>query len=287
MCGTYFADNANFISKQRIQTRYKNPRKKYAKFINYLESNYDKRKFTIKMCVHFFNKQEGNKYSLSFQQVYNLINQDKLNIKKDNMTHKRRKKKLINRYKAKIAWIKANRIVLPIYLRPKSIETRDEYGHWEIDAVIGRKQNDSILITLVERQTRRLEMFKVASKDSMTVHWALNKYIAKKGLFIKSITSDNGTEFAHLGWTGKANNFKIFKCDPYASWQRGSNENINKMVRRFIPKGQPITFISQVKINQVQKWINEMPREMFNYKSANDLYNIRDYIAKIESNLYR
>jgi IS30 family transposase len=103
MCGTYFADNANFISKQRIQTRYKNPRKKYAKFINYLESNYDKRKFTIKMCVYFFNKQEGNKYSLSFQQVYNLINQDKLNIKKDNMTHKRRKKKLINRYKAKIA----------------------------------------------------------------------------------------------------------------------------------------------------------------------------------------
>jgi IS30 family transposase len=59
------------------------------------------------------------------------------------------------------------------------------------------------------------------------------------------------------------------------------------MIRRFIPKGQPITFISQVKINQVQKWINEMPREMFNYKSANDLYNIRDYIAKIESNLYR
>ena len=153
--------------------------------------------------------------------------------------------------------------------------------------MIGKKQDDDILITLNERVTRHVEMFKVASKDSMALHWALSRYIIKKGLHIKSITSDNGTEFNLLGWTGKAHNFKIYKCHPYASWQRGSNENINKIVRRFIPKGKPIRFISQHSIDVIQNRINNMPREMFDYRSANDLYNIQDYIAKIESNLYR
>lgn len=285
--GKYEADQATKKSEIRIKTRYKNVYKKYPEFISYLEKKYNKRTFTIKTCAHFFKLDNKYAKSISFQQVYNIINQNKISIKKHSMTHKRRKKKLANRYRTKIAWVKANKIVQPIYLRPNHINDRSEYGHWEIDAVIGKKEDDSILITLNERQTRHVEMFKVSSKNSASLHWALNKYITNKGLHIKSITSDNGTEFSLLGWTAKAHNFIVYKCDPYASWQRGSNENINKIVRRFIPKGQPIKFISQHKIDHIQNEINNMPREMFGYKSANDLYNVHDYIAKIESNLYR
>jgi IS30 family transposase len=150
--------------------------------------------------------------------------------------------------------------------RPASIEDRAVPGHWEGDLVFG--SHNSQIATLVERQTRYVMLVKVGGKDTETVVNALIKNARKlpQELY-KSLTWDRGKEMAgHKRFT-LATDIQVYFCDPRSPWQRGSNENTNGLLRQYFPKGQDLSEISQARLNQVAKQLNERPRETLNWRT--------------------
>ena len=167
--------------------------------------------------------------------------------------------------------------------RPKEINLRKDFGHWEMDTVVGgqRKSKKSLLV-LTERKTRK-ELIHILSEHTMSaVVRVLDQIERKVGektfrYIFKSITVDNGTEFSD--WKGmkssrrnKKDRTQIFYCHPYSSWERGSNENQNKLVRRWYPKGGSFDKVTKREIKYMENWINDYPRKIFNYSSANELF---------------
>lgn len=160
---------------------------------------------------------------------------------------------------------------------PENILTREEFGHWEIDTVIGTKdKSDSVLLTLAERQTRHFIVRKIASKTAEAVQ---NELTQIKDYFgdqfkevFKSITSDNGQEFAELHHLEKDYGVKIYFTHPYASYERGTNERHNGLLRRFLPKGNAINEYTLDEIAFIEEWCNTLPRKILNYRTPEEVF---------------
>ncbi len=164
--------------------------------------------------------------------------------------------------------------------RPEEVKTREIYGHWEGDLIIGKQGTTTVLFTLTERKTRQEIIMKLPNKQTVTLSKALDKIERRyKGKFyqmFKTITFDNGVEFmGHKGLEKsclrKKKRTSVYYAHPYCSGERGTNENNNRMIRRWIPKGIDITNISKEKIKTIENWLNNYPRAMFDYKSTNML----------------
>lgn len=162
--------------------------------------------------------------------------------------------------------------------RPKEANERSEYGHWEGDLIIGKRKKGSVLLTFTERMTREEIIIKIKGKKNEYVVKAINvlerKYGKRFYQKFKTITFDNGVEF--MDYEGmeksclrKGRRTKIYYAHPYCSGERGSNENNNRMIRRWIPKGTIIDDISSSFIKEIEDWLNNYPRAMFDYKSSN------------------
>lgn len=142
------------------------------------------------------------------------------------------------------------------------IDERAEYGHWEIDTVLLTKEKGEYLLTLTERKTR-LEIIRlIPDKTTNSVNQAL-KEIEFAAL---SVTSDNGKEFAKLSEVLEC---PVYYCHAYASHERGTNENHNRMIRRHLPKDTKKT--TKQFMAYIEKWMNNYPRKMFNYKTPNQM----------------
>ena len=164
-----------------------------------------------------------------------------------------------------------------IEFRPKTANTREEYGHWEGDLVVGKRDKGAVLLTLTERKTREEIIVKLSSKKAENVIKALDeletKYKKKFYEKIKTITFDNGPEFRKFADLEKSTRRKtkrleVYYAHPYCSGERGSNENNNRLIRRFIPKGTSIDDISETDIKCIEEWINNLPRPMFGFKTS-------------------
>lgn len=174
-----------------------------------------------------------------------------------------------------------NRDCRSIEDRPKKINDRGEYGHWEGDTVKGRLGTKASLLTLTERKSREEIVIKVESATQEAVREAIDGMEREYGqafkLKFRSITFDNGVEF--LGWkslevsllTLKERRTTIYFAHSYSSWERGTNENQNRMIRRFVPKGTNIADFSDEDIQQVEDWMNNYPRKILGYKTANQV----------------
>ena len=166
--------------------------------------------------------------------------------------------------------------------RPGEIMGRDEYGHWEMDTVIGghKKHGKECLLVLSERMTRDEIIRKIPNKKAESVIKALNALERTYGSrqfreTFKTITCDNGTEFLDFNGIEKSvltkiPRTKVYYCHPYSSWERGTNENINKMIRRFIPKGAIMEDYSKEDITKIQSWINNYPRKILGGISSSE-----------------
>ena len=167
--------------------------------------------------------------------------------------------------------------------RPEEVKGREIFGHWEMDTVKGKQGiTKSCMLVLTERKTRKEIIFLLKEHTSAAVVKALDRLERKLGKkfreIFKSITVDNGSEFAD--WEGmerskrsKKKRTKIYYCHPYSSWERGSNENQNKLVRRHIPKGVNFDDKTQGDVDDIAEWINNYPRRLHEYKTAEELYN--------------
>jgi len=161
--------------------------------------------------------------------------------------------------------------------RPEFVNDRSEFGHWEIDTMIGKKiKTESVLLTLTERQTRMEIITKIDSKSSEAVLRALREVITSfdeyKSNVFKSITSDNGSEFTHLSNLEYSNKTKIYFAHPYYSFERGTNERHNGLIRRFIPKGKSLNDYSIQSIERVGSWCNSLPRKILDYLTPREVF---------------
>ncbi|MHA3845701.1 IS30 family transposase [Mycoplasma sp. VS276A1] len=161
----------------------------------------------------------------------------------------------------------------PFWTRPQYINDRSQFGHWEIDFIIGKTGKDNYnLITFTERLTRYGIIIKYQGKNPWNVGKAIWNAIKEYRLNVKSITCDNGFEFSKLFYLAYRLHIFVYRADPYVSFQKGGNENFNGLVRRYFPKRTNFNKISDEKILEIQNEINFMPREINEWQSADELF---------------
>jgi IS30 family transposase len=158
--------------------------------------------------------------------------------------------------------------------RPQAADERTEQGQWEIDLVVGKQGTKPVILTLVERKTRKSLYVLVKNKTQKAVVAAIKRVKRRvKGDFsevFKTITADNGSEFLDSEAIKKAAKCdEIYYAHPYSSWERGSNENGNRMLRRFVPKDTDIGNLTAKELQRIEDWVNAYPRKILGYQSAN------------------
>ena len=160
--------------------------------------------------------------------------------------------------------------------RPKEADDRTEKGHWEIDLVVGKQGTKAAILTLVDRKLRKSLYVLVKNKTQKEVVAAIRRVRRRVGgdfsVVFKTITADNGSEFLNseaIKRAAKCN--EVYYAHPYSSWERGSNENGNRILRRFVPKGTDIAKLTAEELQRIEDWVNNYPRKIFGYKTANQI----------------
>lgn len=155
--------------------------------------------------------------------------------------------------------------------RPPSVETRQELGHWEIDTVLGNGSKDCI-VTLVERMTGYLLIGKLEARTKDELNQRAIKLIKQHLPNFKTITADNGTEFHGYKSIEAATGVDFYFATPHHSWERGTNENTNGLIRQYLPKGTSMACVSQHQCNAISKKLNTRPRKRLGYKTPEECY---------------
>ncbi|WP_423194711.1 IS30 family transposase [Cupriavidus sp. H18C2] len=218
-------------------------------------------------------------YQVSHEAIYrSLYIQARGALKKELLEHLRRSRVMrrSRQYTMKTEGRTNIADAVSISERPATAEDRAIPGHWEGDLLFG--DANSQIATLVERQSRFVMLVKTAGKDSEAVVNALIKHVRKlpQELY-KSLTWDRGTEMAgHKRFT-VATNIQVYFCDPQHPWQRGSNENMNGLLRQYFPKGTNLSAYSQAKLNAVARRLNERPRKTLNFDTPAERFH--QYVA--------
>ena len=217
------------------------------------------------------------KTQLCFKTIYNYVHSGIfLNITKNSLPMPRKK---IEKKREKRQ--SRNHIHTSIEERPKDIYDRLTYGHWELDTVESGKGDKTCLFVFTERMTREELIYKADGKNQTCLIKILNQLERKLTAPVfretfKTITCDNGCEFLDMESMEKSiynkvmKRTKVYYCHPYNACERGSNENANKLIRRWIPKGSHISEFTDQYIKELQDWMNNYPRKIFNYLSSKE-----------------
>lgn len=251
------------------------------KLAEYIEDKIINEKFSPDAVIGRI-KVEGLKFNSSIctKTLYNYI--DKGIFLKLSNKHLLVKKNGVKRQYRKIRKVALNNIKgRSIEDRHESIDARETIGHWEMDCVVSGQGSKSVLLVLTERSSRNALIFKMSGKTQEEVGKALDRLERKYGNSFKkkfmSITMDNGCEFINQDLIErsvitKKKRTTAYYAHPYSSWERGSNENTNKIIRRFIPKGADISNYTKKEIKRIEQWINNYPRRILGYKTAQEVY---------------
>jgi IS30 family transposase len=189
-------------------------------------------------------------------------------LKKELLEHLRAKRTI---RRSKHASLKRNGLgqikdAVSISERPASVEDRAIPGHWEGDLIGGSR--NSYVATLVERHSRYVMLVKVTNKDTESVVSALIKQSQRlPGELYQSLTWDRGKELAEHQRLTLATNVEVYFCDPRSPWQRGSNENTNRLLRQYLPRGTDLSLHSQAKLSAIARQLNERPRKTLLYQT--------------------
>ena len=262
------------------------------KFVEYIESKILEEKWSPDAIIMDLEK-NGNPFDteISTRTLYYYIENNMfLNVEITDLPRrgeikKRKKRKVKPRQKVPFG--------KDITHRPKEAEERLETGHWEMDTVeSGKKLGTACLLTLVERKHRSTLIFKLRAQTQKEVNRVLDNLEKQLGTedfsnTFKTITVDNGTEFLDSETLEKSikesskPRTNIYYCHPYASYERGSNEQMHTLIRRFIPKGSAISKYSKERVYEIQNWINNYPRRILKANTSMQLLT-REYIPSVQ-----
>ena len=230
--------------------------------------HYHNQKFSPEMMV----KAKG--VAVGISTIYYWIHHGKLGLTKQNLLYPRKgesvKKQPSPNFKPAGQSIEQ---------RPEAINLRLENGHYEIDTVLLTRAKNYCLLVLTDRKSRHQIIRLIPNKSAESVNQAL-KLILKQHQIL-SITADNGTEFNRLSDVFSKEH--IYYAHPYASWERGTNENHNRLIRRWLPKGTKKTTPKEVAF--IEKWINNYPKKCLNYKSPREDFLLANLKLKFSPNL--
>ncbi len=155
--------------------------------------------------------------------------------------------------------------------RPGIVDKRRRYGDWELDTVIG-KNHQQALVTLVERKSKLTLIAKVVRKTAQNVAEAIVTLLSTLKPWVHTLTSDNGREFAQHVFIAKKLKAKFYFAHPYASWERGLNENTNGLIRQYFPKKHDFTTITEAQVEHVMDKLNNRPRKTLGFKTPNEVF---------------
>lgn len=155
--------------------------------------------------------------------------------------------------------------------RPKYIDFREKVGHWEGDLMIGKNQKSAIG-TIVERKSRYTLIIKLKARNSNEIAKMFSKTLNKlHPIFKKPMTYDNGIEMVKHQEITKKTGMKIYFAHPYSSWKRGTNENTNGLIRRYLPKGTDFNLVTKKTLIEIQQKLNNRPRKIIGYKTPKEI----------------
>lgn len=252
----------------------KNQRLHKSKFIKYVETKVLKYHWSLDACVG--RALESGKFQrdeiVCTKTLYNYVDLGLLNITNSDLPEK-----LSRKPKHKRVRENKRKLGRSIEERDSSIKLRSEFGHWECDLVIGRKVGqECVLLTIYERKTRKFIIIKLADKKSTSVMQAFAQLQASLGdkwnTIFKTITTDNGSEFADLSNLEEVSKTLIYYAHPYTSCDKGGVERHNRLIRRFIPKGKSINYYSLEDISEIELWCNNLPRKILKYKTPDEMF---------------
>ena len=204
--------------------------------------------------------------------LYNYVDQGLLDIRNSDLPEKLKRNTKIHRvHKNK------KKLGRSIEERPKEINERKEFGHWECDLVLGHKtRDDQVLLTLSERMSREFLIMRIPDKTAdsvMTAFQSLRRqYSEHWNEIFKTITTDNGSEFADLSNLEEVSNTLVYYAHPYTSCDKGTVERHNGLIRRFIPKGDYINNYSLQEIIDIETWCNSLPRKLLAYHTPDEIF---------------
>ena len=242
-------------------------------FIEYVEKQFRKDKWSLDACVGkaIKNGEFTRKEIVCSKTLYNYVDKGLIDIKNIDLPEKVRRSHKKRR-------IRENRKKLgdSIEERSKEIEKREEFGHWELDTVLGKKgEKEPVIITAVERKTRICIWLKARNHTAEAlmevIEKLLSSYSNRINQVLKTITADNGSEFSRLSEL-KSKGIGVYFTHPFSSFEKGTNECHNRMLRRFIPKGKSMLDYSQEDINFFAKIIGRLPRKILDYQTPEELF---------------
>lgn len=208
-------------------------------------------------------------YQVSHETIYrSLFVQARGALKKELIEHLRSRRSIRRSRHATAKADQRGRIpdAVSIRERPASVEDRAVPGHWEGDLISG--SSNSHMVTLVERHSRYVMLAKVAKRDTQSVVTALIEQARELPVELyKSLTWDRGKELSDHKRFTLATDIAVYFCDPQSPWQRGSNENTNRLLRQYFPKGTDLSDHSQARLNEVARELNERPRKTLDYET--------------------
>lgn len=270
----YFPDVGQRVyekHRSRCGTKYKLA--EVSHFLDYAEKMIREEKWSPDTIVGAYRKNPETKAlpCICSKTLYSYIDQCFLNVRNIDLYLK-------TRCKTKTKRVRQNKRILgeSIEQRPQEVSTRETFGHWEIDTVIGKRSQDKVCLTLLERKTRN---FLIRPLEQNTAEYVTKALVEIKNDFkdifakvFKTITGDNGPEFSSLSLQLEEFGSKAYFCHPYSSWEKGGNEKHNSLIRRFLPKGTPFTDLTIETIERIQNWCNRLPRKMLGYSTPEELF---------------
>lgn len=264
----YYADAAHNRYRDARETSYylKLDRVSNDFLTKFIEAMREKpRVHSVDTFVHTYRLQHVDAVVPSTKTLYNYIHQGLLEIKVIDLPRAVRIRKKFNKRPST-----KKHLGKSIEERPEEINNRSRFGDWKIDSVLGGKTiGEPSILTLVERQTRYAVTKKLVEKKAEYVNQAVLECM--KLYPIKSITADNGNEFSSLS---KIEGLDVYFAHAYSSYERGTNENFNGLLREFIPKGSSLKKLNPTLLEDYTKAINERPRRIHGYQSAKKLFEL-------------
>lgn len=267
-----FDDYKEFMPKKRMKIlRYnarsaelKSRRRKQNVGRRSLYSSYNSRKINKYLLKKYSPEQIacGTKdVTVSTNTIYNWIYLGKLKLKRSDLRRKRRRKGK----RVRASENELNRELIKnrsIELRPKEANDRSEFGHWELDTILPKRGSKDVIATFSERKTRLLFAVKIKSRSGIALIPAIDTFMSLYGEYAKSITCDHGTEFANSTLVRQIENYgvHVYFAHPYAPHERGSNENLNGLLREYIPKKTSFSKLSQAELKTYVNELNDRPK---------------------------